>query len=428
MTINKNLETILSTIEVASNIPKNIQNLIKYCKASKVSQKSSKNPQIYFSKDTNSYVFKHDNKDYKFELFTDRKIQEIDKKIVKEENTSDSDKVIVFRTLKLACSMDLINPKVIVGSSSTDKLAFLISYEEDGTKKVVDYKNNLIMKQDEFYKLFDFKEINTLDRYEIYNLYNIMDKLGDYKHLYEYLIFSKEITSEISKRSEFSYLREKYDSIGYNNHNYFLFADKTDYIFHLPIDSNHKYKNTIINLDYFTMDPNLNSKYVSYDKKTRTYVYKDHTFGKIRFSLLSDVIDDEKIKKELRSNQRYSECHINNLNTSLLFGVNDDVFITSGKIEANEVDYYNHTWVEIESENLVADYNHNIIMNRDIYYKLFGAKKISKTSTAEMEDVIKTVIIGTGIYFHPIYIDYLGKEMKNDLMKNQKILKKEISN
>ena len=97
------------------------------------------------------------------------------------------------------------------------------------------------------------------------------------------------------------------------------------------------------------------------------------------------------------------------------------------KIEANEVDYYNHTWVEIESENLVADYNHNIIMNRDTYYKLFGAKKISKTSTAEMEDVIKTVIIGTGIHFHPIYIDYLGKEMKNDLMKNKKILKKEIN-
>ncbi len=427
MPINKNLETILSTIEVASNIPKNIQNLIKYCKASKVSQKSSKNQQIYFDKATNIYVFKHDNKDYKFELFTDRKIQEIDKKIVKEENTSDSDKVIVFRTLKLACSMDLINPKVIVGSSSTDKLAFLISYEEDGTKKVIDYKNNLIMKQDEFYNLFGFKEINTLDRYEIYNLYNIMDKLGDYKHLYEYLIFSKEITSEISKRSEFSYLRKKYDSIGYNNHNYFLFADKTDSIFFLPIDSSHKYKKTFVTLDNFTKNPDPNSEYVSYDKKTNTYVYKDDSFGKIEFKLLSDMIDNGEEKEKLLSDRRYSGCHLNNLNISLLFGVNDDVFITSGKIEANEVDYYNHTWVEIESKNLVVDYNHNIVMNRDTYYKLFGAKKISKTSTAEMEDVIKTVIIGTGIHFHPIYIDYLGKEMKNDLMKNKKILKKEIN-
>lgn len=423
MTINSNLETILSTIEVVSDIPKSIQNLINYCKTS---QELDEKTQIYFDKDTNSYVFKYDNKDYKFKLLTDRKIQEIDKKIIKEENNNDGD-IVVLRTLKLACSMDLINPKVIVGSSSTDKLAFIISYEEDGAKKVIDYKNNLIMKQDEFYSLFGFKEINTLDRYELYSLYDIVDTLGDYKHLYEYLIFSKEIVNEVSKIERFSYLNRKYNFIGFNYHNHLLFGDKSDSIFFLPVDSSHKYKKTFVTLDNFTKNPDSNSEYVSYDKKTNTYVYKDDSFGKIEFKLLSDMIDNGEEKEKLLSDRRYSGCHLNNLNISLLFGVNDDVFITSGKIEANEVDYYNHTWVEIESENLVADYNHNIIMNRDTYYKLFGAKKISKTSTAEMEDVIRTVIIGTDIDFNPIYIDYFGKEMKNDLIKNQKILNKEIN-
>lgn len=422
MTINSNLETILSTIEVVPDIPKSIQNLINYCKTS---QELDEKTQIYFDNDTNNYVFKYDNKDYKFKLLTDRKIQEIDKRIITEENNNDDS--VVFRTLKLACSMDLINPKVIVGSSSTDKLAFIISYEENGAKKVIDYKNNLIMKQDEFYSLFGFKEINTLDRYELYSLYDIVDTLGDYKHLYEYLIFSKEIVNEVSKIERFSYLNRKYNSIGFNNHNHLLFGDKSDSIFFLPIDSSHKYKKTFVTLDNFTKNPDPNSEYVSYDKKTNTYVYKDDSFGKIEFKLLSDMIDNGEEKEKLLSDRRYSGCHLNNLNISLLFGVNDDVFITSGKIEANEVDYYNHTWVEIESENLVADYNHNIIMNRDIYYKLFGAKKISKTSTAEMKDVIRTVIIGTDIDFNPIYIDYFGKEMKNDLMKNQKILNKEIN-
>ena len=51
MTINSNLETILSTIEVVSDIPKSIQNLINYCKTS---QELDEKTQIYFDKDTNS--------------------------------------------------------------------------------------------------------------------------------------------------------------------------------------------------------------------------------------------------------------------------------------------------------------------------------------------------------------------------------------
>ena len=63
-------------------------------------------------------------------------------------------------------------------------------------------------------------------------------------------------------------------------------------------------------------------------------------------------------------------------------------------------------------------------MNRDKYYKLFEAKPISKTLSTEMEDIIQTIYYDAKLELHPLELNYFGKEIMNDLKKNEKILQK----
>ena len=65
--------------------------------------------------------------------------------------------------------MDLVNPRVAIGHSSINRLHAIIIFQDNGTDKIIDYDKNLIMKKDDYYELFDYKEINTIDKYDLYN-------------------------------------------------------------------------------------------------------------------------------------------------------------------------------------------------------------------------------------------------------------------
>ena len=138
------------------------------------------------------------------------------------------------------------------------------------------------------------------------------------------------------------------------------------------------------------------------------------------------MVIDNKIKEKLLSNARYNECHQNSTIIACILNEEDKktAYVVGGKIKENEIDYLNHSWVEIDNKNIVIDFNHNIIMNRDKYYKLFEAYPISKTLISEMEDIIKFVYGSACLNVHPMDINYFGKELMNDLKRNEKILKK----
>ena len=87
--------------------------------------------------------------------------------------------------------------------------------------------------------------------------------------------------------------------------------------------------------------------------------------SKCYFNLLSDFIDNEQIKDELLSKKRHGHCHENS--QMIANGLGDNALIVGGKIKINENDYFNHSWVELEDEKLVFDYNHNIIMDKKGY-------------------------------------------------------------
>ena len=418
----KNIETFSNSYNINKNIPKSLFKLLVFASNPKINRKIIINYPLYrnIKKDNNSYILKHNKKEYPFSILSDYEIQEFDKKILKTEKRY---KQRLSRTLKLACSMDLVNPRVALGHSSIIRLHAIIIFQDNGTDKIIDYDKNLIMKKDDYYELFDYKEINTIDKYDLYKINIIMDELDDYSHIYEYLIFTKEIFKELSKIDNFSFLAKKYDRNGINNNNYVLFGDNSDGLFFQEKDVNTKYNKIIDELDEFTKNPEIITKHISYNKQKEKYKLKEKNFGFFEFNLLSDMISDTEIKEQLLSKNRYRECHRNS-NLIALNLKEETTYVVGGKIKINENDYFNHSWVEIDEKNVVIDFNHNVVMNRDKYYKLFEAKPISKTLSTEMKNIIQAIYYDVELDLHPLELNCFGKEIMNDLKKNEKILQK----
>lgn len=425
-----NAQTFANNYDNNEKIPKKLCRLILFTSHSKFSRKvNSRLPycsDIVVSNTTNGedYVFKYDGKTYPFSVFSDSELQTFDKKTLESAKRI---KAQTFRSLKLACSMDLVNPRVVIGNSIVGTFDLLIVFQENGIDKVIDYARNLVMNKADYYEIFKFNELNMVDKMDLYNIYYIMNKLGDYEHIYEYLIFTKEIFNELSKKEDFNFFAEKYDRSGINKHNYLLFGDDSDSLFFQKEDGCHmKYGKLIRELDDFTENPTRKSKHISYVKDKDKYMLKARNFGYFTFDLLSNLISDEEEKEKLLSTDRYGECHINAnmIARSLPSKDKASSYIVGGKFKVNENDYFYHTWVEIDEKNVVIDYNHNIVMNRDKYYKLFEIVPISKISVLEMKDIVQTVIYDADFNMHPMELNYFGPELMRDLKKNEAVLKK----
>ena len=254
-----------------------------------------------------------------------------------------------------------------------------------------------------------------------------MNKFGDYEHIYEYLIFTKEIFNELSKKDEFSFFGEKYDRNGINRHNYLLFGNDFDCLFFQSADVGHmKYNKLIREIDDFTENPTVKTKHITYVKDENKYKLRARNFGYFTFDLLSNLVSDEEVKEILLSNGRYGECHVNANRLAMSLSDSDkaSAYVVGGKFKENETDYFFHSWIEIDDKNVVIDFNHNIVMNRDKYYKLYEIVAISKTPVLEMRDIVQTVIHDAGFSMHPMELNYFGTEIMRDLKKNEKVFKK----
>ncbi len=417
-----NIELFFEEYKQKGDIPKELYELMLFTTYNKVIRHlKCKNR---FTKITDrgngKYVLSYNDKNYYFELFSDKDIQKADKEILSK---SARDEWSLSRSLKLACSMDLIEPKVIIGTSNCSLRSFLISFKdkEDASTKVIDYANNLIMNMKDYYELFKFREISTVDKYDVYCINLILKETGDYacKNIFEYLIFNKEIFNELSKKIAFNFLSKNYDQNGKNFRNHLLFGSDSDAIFFQGIDND--YPKLQQELDNFTENPEVLSKHISYDEKKCEYVLKASKNSKFYFNLLSDFVDNEGIKSELLSKKRYHHCHVNS--QVVANGLGDNSLIVGGKVKINENDYFYHSWVE--EDDLVYDYNHNIIMDKEEYSKLYGAIPISKTYNHNMKDIIKKLVLDYNIV-DSMTINYLGEEFYKDFSRNEKVLKKKL--
>lgn len=414
-------------------IEKQLFNLMAFTLNFKLKRDFMRNvPTLYnnIKKDSHNdgcYLFLYEDRKIPFSIFSDLKLQKRDKKILESFERLDHNNNFP-RTLKLACSMDLVNPRVTIGNNSYRNFSLIILFEEKGIDKVIDYSNNLIMNKEDYYQIFKFQEINTVDKFELYKIYQIVDELNDYKHIYEYLIFTKDILNDISKNEHFKSFREKYDKNGINRHNYVLFGENCDILFFQDSDGEHrKCDYWVLELDKFTENPEAKTKHISFNGKRNKYVFRQGIYKNFEFGLLSDILYDGETKDMLLSKNRYHECHYhsNLVAKSLPDALKREAYVVCGKVKINEIDYFYHSWVELEDKNTVIDFNHNLIMNKDKYYKLFKIVPISKTHILELEDALYTIFKNAELSISQILlINCFGSDIMRDLKKNEKVLKK----
>ena len=408
-------------------IPKELLKLSLFTACSKLERELFSKTSL-FQKNLNqedgySYMFHYEGNSYPFSLFSDYDLQDYDKKILKSNKRY---KEFLGRTLKLVCSLDLVSPKVVIGNSLMENFSLLILFSEDGVNKVIDYSKNLVMNQEDYYKIFCFQDINVVDQFDLYQIHYLMDEFQDERHIFEYLIFTKEIFHDLEKQPIFSSFFSTYDCDGIHGHNYLLFGNNHDCLFFQEEDIGRlKYEELVRELNNFTENPSLPSRHISYDKEKSCYQWKDRKFGSFTFSLFSDFVLDSDVKKELLSKNRYHKCHKNSIMVACSLAKKDaqSAYVVGGKFLENEKDYFYHSWVEIDDSNTVIDYNHNIVMNRDKYYDFFGVEVINRILVSDVKDVLHS-FIDFGFSFHPMYISYFGQEFMRDFQKNQKILER----
>ena len=254
--------------------------------------------------------------------------------------------------------------------------------------------------------------------YDIYLIYSVICDFEAYDLTVKLLLCNKEMIKDIGRN--FTYLKT-FTKDGINSRNLSIFGSGSDCIFSSEVDSKGwKYNNVRNLLAAFTMNPTKKSIFFKKLKDKKYMLLLPNL--KVKFRILSDYVKDNKIKEELLSEKRYGKCHDNSFITARAFKKYDkelkEALVVSGTQRFNDKDSTNHSWVELiyDDYTLVVDYNMNIIMNIDDYYKIFGSIVIQKTEVNELEE-IKSNIQSLGINLHNLYTNYFGKELNNDVKK-----------
>lgn len=354
-----------------------------------------------------NYSIQINDKKYLFKILSDMDgLINFDKEVLK---TRKRQAYSIYRNLRLMFTLSIAFPKLIVGCDKNKILRTLILYNEDDKALVIDYANNIIMQDKDYYELFGFKELNILDRVDLYYLYTLIKENSEFEKIEYYLLYSEEILESVKRKGMLV--------DGINVRNCLLVGSYCDSVFFSDFDSEH---NKIREeLDSFTLDPNKIYEFIIYDKKCDKYY---HSRGNFYFDLLSNYIKDEELKSELFSTNRYSYCHANSQYVAFLIGKSSKV--VGGKIRVGENSYFYHSWVEIDEKNLVLDYNHNLVMNKDDYYKLNGAVAINKTPINELVSYLNEINFKLGLKLDSYMINYFGQELHKDITKNKQLLTK----
>ena len=403
---------------------KHIYELYTYTEYSKLLRLLFKyNPLIYFTsniKEKNGiHILKHNGKEYKFTLLSDENIQKVDKKRLHKLEKRYRDSII--RTLKIFARQSSNYNKLIVAKTNMDKFICLI----DHNNKIIDYSKNIIMDKSDYYELFDVVELNTLDRFDVFLIYTLMDDLDIYNELEKLLLCNKEMIDDISKNYDYKF---KYDSLGINAKNHFLFGNDCDVLFNTKDDTGTWKYDYIRNLlAEFTLNPEKKNRFII---KLKNKKYKCILpFMTFNFKILSDFIENKDVKENLLTEDRYGKCHRNSIYVAKGFEDTDNedltVYIVGGMQKANEIDSAYHSWVELiyPDREYVVDYNANIIMNKKDYYKIFGAEAIERTEINEYKKT-EDNLDKLGLNMYNIFVNMFGEEFKKDTERVLKMFNK----
>ena len=369
-------------------------------------------------KEKNYYFFSYQKEKIPFQLFSDFPIQRVDKIFLQKKETAQKNN---FRLVKIFCSLNLPNSTLVMGSSDINDLYPLISYQD----KIIDYQSNLVMNKRNYEKLFHLNIKSQLDRVAVYQIFITMKKLNDLKNPYKYFLNWEKIKKDLSKNHRFKYLSQTYDEYGVHYNNEALLGEYCDSMFLSEEDGICKYRNLRTALDNFTMHTKTS------ENQTIKYKIEEPELKTIEFAMISDILDSEEEKNILQSKERYSMCHSNAYKMAMEFFATEPkaVYVVAGMIEENELDKFFHSWVEVKYKNktIVVDYNHNLIMEKNIYYKIYGAIPLEKTTLQELLTNFEWIEEKFGLPCSDFLLNYFSKEIVRDLQKNIFLLEKRRS-
>ena len=417
---------IFKESEVSNIMDSKLEDLLTFPFLSKEEQEVLLHHTLKFQRiSKNKYSFLYQNKRIPFAILKDFGLQKIDRTILKDEIYA-----ILYneRLLKIFYSKNMPNSYVLIGTSDIDTLYPLIEYQENGTEKIMDYQSNLILKKSDYETLFHLKIKSRLDRVDIYQIYTMITELKCFHLLFDFLLSWPEIKKDLIKQSMFPILSKKFDRYGMNYANHTFLGDKSDVVFFEPEDFNAKYKSIRDELDDFTKKTYKNTEHIKICSWNHEPFYKLTTdFGIINFKLISDMITSSIEKRILLSENRYGFCHMNSQKMANAFQSlkPSGTYVVAGKVAENELDYINHSWVEIDaSKSFVVDYNHNLFIEKESYYELYGAVALEKTSISEFLQNCKIIGEQFQINSSDFLLNYFSKEIVRDLQKNEFLLTK----
>lgn len=179
----------------------------------------------------------------------------------------------------------------------------------------------------------------------------------------------------------------------------------------------------LYDIENFTKcNANIENNAISYNDKNKNYEYhlEDRV---IPFEMFSDSIKNEKLKKELLSNERYGKCH--KMVIGLIRYLKNPATILTGVCERHGKNFL-HSVIEIQTKNgiKIIDYTLNIIMPKQIYIELTNFQEIETIKDIEMLEDEKDGILNFLADVNSKTKPYLGfrQEMSVDLKKNKTML------
>lgn len=374
----------------------------------------TKNPNNTFIKKDDIYYLPFLDEEIPFELLSDKNINEVDKKVLLNEEKRNT--YATLRTLRIAGSPLIEDGECLTIISNHIKT--VVRYKRNGKYFIIDYSNNLIMKEKDYKKVFSYKVVENLSQCDIAYLDEIFNGKYTDLPLELFLIAFREITEELKKKDK-SFM-PNYESSGINGKNKYI-LDNCETLFWLNVDRESDYLDELREVFDFTINPNTVANITNNGKY---YKYKDYLFR-----LYSDCIASSKTKDILLSDARYGLCFTKSIETAFSLGASlsdESIRIVLGKVKINPEESFCHVWVEYQAKKskkwYAVDFTGNIIMEASDYYRFRNATIINITPMQ--------ILRGLQSYFE-IYnphmnqylIFYFSKELLNDLEKNKTLFK-----
>lgn len=360
--------------------------------------------------------FNYFGKRYEFKRLTDTSLitGSVKENILKRDFNSET----LPRILRLATCNKLNDSKLLV--CYDNDIHMLVSFNYEGITYVIDYFNDLIMKKDDYFNICKNNILNEVSFRQLYELYVFIKEHGIPLPFTYFMLFPEELITRFYRMNLGIY--GDYSKSGINIGNYALIGDNCDDIF---LHKDDVVKHDILDeIEEYTVN-GIETEHIKCLGDNHSYKDENHEFT---FMLFSDIATDQEFINTLRSEDRYGKCHSGSWAhvMSVMKAYSDGlVSIIGGKYLINDVDYYYHTWIELELEDrfFVFDYTKNLIMDRDRYYELTGAKVINVVSPDEVRKIIHHVRLGN-LRMNIMDCSYFSKEILSDLERNKHILKR----